>query len=69
MAENKTDIGSQLLSFLSVKRMIALALTGVFCYMVITKKEVSTEFMTIFSSIISFYFGQSTARDAMLEKK
>ena len=44
MAENKTDIGSQLMSFLSVKRMIALALTGVFCYMVITKREVSTEF-------------------------
>lgn len=63
------DLKDALIKLLSMKRIIALALTLVFCYLIISKQTISNEFITIFSSIISFYFGQSTTRDAIQENK
>jgi len=49
----------------STKKIIAIMLTGVFCYLSIKGIVSSTEFLTVFTMIISFYFGQSTARDTL----
>lgn len=48
---------------LSIKRVIAFLLTLVFCYMAIVGAVKSTEFITIFSMVIAFYFGQSIAKN------
>lgn len=47
---------------LSIKRVIAFILTLVFSYLAIAGKVQSTEFITIFSMVIAFYFGQSVGR-------
>lgn len=49
---------------LQVKKIIALLLTIVFCYMAVTDKVSSEQFLTVFSLVIAFYYGQSTARDS-----
>ncbi|WP_349393298.1 hypothetical protein [Clostridium perfringens] len=57
-----------IVKLLSIKRVIAFILTLVFSYMAITGEVKSTEFITIFSMIIAFYFGQSIGRKTQLEK-
>ena len=52
-----------LTSLLSIKRVIAFILTLVFAYMSVTGEIKSTEFITIFSMIVAFYFGQSVAKN------
>lgn len=56
---NKNNL---LVKILSIKRIIALLLTLVFCKMSLDSKVSSQEFLTIFSMVIAFYFGQSVAR-------
>lgn len=55
---NKIDLEK----ILSIKRIIAFILTCVFAYMSVTGEIKSTEFITIFSMIVAFYFGQSVAK-------
>lgn len=57
-----------IVKLLSIKRVIAFILTLVFSYMAITGEVKSTEFITIFSMIIAFYFGQSIGRKTQSEK-
>lgn len=47
---------------LSVKKIMALLLTIVFCVLSITKHISSTEFLSIFTMVTGFYFGQSVAK-------
>ena len=47
---------------LSVKSIVTIALTGVFVYLSVIGKISSTEFVTIFTTIIAFYFGTQTAK-------
>ncbi|RUT63820.1 hypothetical protein C1149_10380 [Clostridium botulinum] len=49
--------------------MIALFTTIVFCYLSIKGSLSSTEFLSVFTLIIGFYFGQSSARQAVKESK
>lgn len=46
----------RLSKLLCVKSIVTIALTAVFCYLSITGKP-STEFMTVYATIIAFYFG------------
>ncbi|MCY6483951.1 hypothetical protein OW763_06260 [Clostridium aestuarii] len=55
-------------NLLQIKKIIALVLTGVFSYLSIKGNIESKDFMTVFLMIISFYFGQSTARQAAKDK-
>ena len=48
---------------LSVKSIVTIALTGVFCYLSI-KGQVATEFLTIYTTIIAFYFGTQAIKDS-----
>lgn len=43
-------------NLLSVKSLVTLALTGVFCQMCVTGR-ISQDFMTVYAVVIAFYFG------------
>ena len=58
-----------LIHLLQIKKIISLLLTVVFCYLAIIGKVSSEQFLTVFSLVIAFYFGQSTARQAVAESK
>ena len=47
----------------SVRKIIALVLTIVFCYLSIVGKIEPSEFIPIFSMVLGYYFGKSTALD------
>jgi len=54
---------------LQIKKLIALLLTIVFAILSLRGLISSSEFLTIFSMVIAFYFGQSSARQAIKENK
>lgn len=56
-------------NMLQIKKIIALLLTIVFSILSLKGSISSTEFLTIFSMVIAFYFGQSAARQAIKESK
>ena len=56
-------------NLLQIKKIIALLVTIVFCVLSIKGTISATEFITVFSMVISFYFGQSSARQAIKENK
>lgn len=56
-------------NFFQIKKIIALLTTLVFCYLAINGNISSTEFLSVFTLIIGFYFGQSSARQATKEAK
>ncbi|WML33796.1 hypothetical protein [Clostridium sp. OS1-26] len=45
---------------LQIKKIIALLLTIVFCFLAIVGKVTAEQYLTVFSLVIAFYFGQST---------
>lgn len=49
---------------LTVKSLVTLTLTGVFAWVSLTGKITSQEFLTIFTVIISFYFGTQHEKKA-----
>jgi len=56
-------------NLLQIKKIIALLLTIVFAVLSLRGLISSSEFLTIFSMVIAFYFGQSSARQAIKENK
>ena len=42
---------------LTVKSIVTIALTGVFCYLAAIKAVGTAEFLTVYTIIIGFYFG------------
>lgn len=59
----------KLKALIEVKKIIALVLTLVFCYLAVAGKIEPKDYLTVFLMIISFYFGQSTTRAAIQENK
>lgn len=47
----------RLSKLLTIKSIVTLILTGVFAFLSVKGKIGSTEFLTIFTAIIGFYFG------------
>ncbi|MEQ8156225.1 MAG: Ig-like domain-containing protein [Clostridiaceae bacterium] len=54
-----------IIDLLQIKKIISLMLTIVFCFMAIKNYIEPREFMSIFTVVIAFYFGQSTALNAV----
>lgn len=54
--------------FLQIKKIIALILTVVFSILSLKGFISSEQFLTVFSLVIAFYFGQSSARQAIKEQ-
>ena len=55
-------MGERLRKLLSVKSIITLALTGVISYLSVTGMVSASEFMTVFTVIITFYFSTQAGR-------
>lgn len=55
--------------FLQIKKIIALLTTIVFCILSFRGSLTSTEFLSVFTLIIGFYFGQSSTRQAIKERE
>ncbi len=52
----------------SVKSIVTVALTAVFAYLAVTGAVDGTEFLTVFTVVVSFYFGtQAQKREAERE--
>lgn len=47
---------------LAVKSIVTIALTAVFCYLSIVGR-LETEFLTIYTTIIAFYFGTQATKE------
>lgn len=59
----------KLTKLIEIKKIIALLLTLVFCFLAAIGKITTEQFITIFTVIIGFYFGQSTVKQAIKENK
>lgn len=55
--------------FGSVRKVIALSLTAVFCYLSLNGIIKPNEFIPIFSMVLGYYFGKSTALDTPKQKE
>jgi hypothetical protein len=51
------DIMKNLSALFKVKSIVTLAITGVFCYLSVVRVISAELFMTVFTVVISFYFG------------
>ena len=47
---------------LSIKSLVTLAMTGVFCVLALKGTLSGRDFLTIFTTVIAFYFGTQTAK-------
>lgn len=53
---------SRLDKLLSIKSLVTLAMTGVFCILTLRQDISGQEFVTIFTTVIAFYFGTQSAK-------
>lgn len=58
-----------LFNFFQIKKIIALLTTVVFCVLAMKGNLSSTEFLSVFTLVIGFYFGQSSVRQSIKEQK
>ena len=61
--EKELTFMQRLARLLKVKSIVTLILTSVFAYLSITGVIASEQFQTIFTVIISFYFGTQAKRE------
>ena len=52
-----------IIKLLKVKSIVTIVLMGVFAYLSIVGKISGEQFLTIFATIIAFYFGVQTTKD------
>jgi hypothetical protein len=63
MVEEKLTLKERVARLLSVKTLVTLALTGTFVFLSATQVIESEQFMTIFTVVISFYFGTQATKE------
>jgi hypothetical protein len=49
---------------LSIKSLVTLAMTGVFCLLALKGTLSGRDFLTVFTTVIAFYFGTQSAKKA-----
>lgn len=54
----------KLAKLINVKSIVTIILTGVFSFLAVTDKISGSDFLTIFTVIIAFYFGTQTKRES-----
>ncbi len=54
----------KLCKLIDVKSLMTLALTGVFCVLALRGILSGTEFLTIFTTVVAFYFGTQSVKKA-----
>lgn len=53
----------RLMKLLTVKSIVTIALTAVFCWLSVKNVLTGQEFLTIFTTVIAFYFGTQSAKE------
>lgn len=53
----------RLARLLSVKSLVTVILTGVFAYLSVIGKVTSEQFMTIFTTVVAFFFGTQAKKE------
>lgn len=53
----------QLKKLVKVKSIVTLLVTTIFCYLAATGKVSADQFMTIFATVIAFYYGTQANKD------
>ena len=59
----------KLAKLIDVKSIVTLTLTAVFAYLSVTSKVNSDQFLTIFTTIIAFFFGTKIGKQEAQEEK
>ena len=54
----------RLTKLLAVKSIVTIVLTAAFTFLAVTGKIGATEFLTIFTTVIAFYFGTQSSKEA-----
>ena len=57
------ELVAKLIKLIDVKSIMTLALTGAFFYLVVSGIVEGSEFMSIFTMIVGFYFGVQTSKE------
>ena len=55
-------MGKKIAKLIDVKSIVTLVMTGVFSYLSITSKISAEQFMTVFTVVVSFYFGTQVGK-------
>ncbi len=58
-----SELKKRILKLLSVKSIVTVTLVAVFSVLALTDRVTPDQFMTIFSTVIAFYFGTQTMKD------
>ena len=53
---------NRLEKLLTIKSLVTLAMTVVFCVLALLRQISGQEFLTVFTTVIAFYFGTQTAK-------
>ena len=53
---------NRILKLLCVKSLITISLTGLVCYCVVIEGKISQDLLTLYTTIIGFYFGTQATR-------
>lgn len=53
---------TKLAKLVDVKSIVTIALTAVFCILAVKEKVSAEQFLTIFTVVVSFYFGTQSAK-------
>ena len=55
-------MASRLEKLLSIKSLVTLAMTMVFCVLALKGALTGQDFLTVFTTVIAFYFGTQSAK-------
>lgn len=58
------NLANRLAKLLAVKSIVTIALTGAFTYLSITGKVSADQFLTVFTVVVTFYFGTQHEKNA-----
>ena len=64
-----SKVKERIAKLLTVKSIITLVLTGVFSFLAVTGTITSSDFMTIFTVVIAFYFGTQATKETKENKE
>lgn len=67
--ERSEKMGRKIAKLIDVKSIVTLALTAAFIVLALRGTIVADQFMTVFTVVISFYFGTQVGRKEALEGK
>lgn len=59
----------RIFNLLSVKSIVTVVLTAVFAFLAVTGKVTADQFMTVFTVVVSFYFGTQFEKKFLKEEK